>query len=205
MVLAAGTATQARAQSNTEPPVPEKAGKVFRALRIDGAPPRIDGRLDDAVWAVADSIDDLIQAEPDNMEPMSERTVTRVAYDDRYLYVAVYCYDSEPSKIAAGFGRRDRIPASDFIFIAFDPQHDHLTGYAYQTNASGVFGDIGLFDDERVNSDYDAVWEVRTVWNLSTFNGERRGEFNPYQDLRDAFRADGTHVFMVKVNYWLNL
>ena len=59
-----------------EPAVPEKAGKELRAFRITGSSPQIDGRLDEEVWAAADAIDDL-------------RTVVQVAYDDRYVYVAV--------------------------------------------------------------------------------------------------------------------
>ena len=43
------------------------------------------------------------------------------------------------------------------------------------------------------------------VWNLRTFDGARPGEFRPWTDLRDTFSADGTHVFMVKLNYWLDL
>ena len=38
----------------TEPDVPEKAGKVLRAIRVVVAP-SIDGALDEAMWALADS------------------------------------------------------------------------------------------------------------------------------------------------------
>ena len=58
-----------------EPAVPEKAGKELRAFRITGSSPQIDGRLDEEVWAAADAIDDLVQGEPDNMAPPTERTV----------------------------------------------------------------------------------------------------------------------------------
>jgi hypothetical protein len=88
--------------------------------------------------------------------------VLRIVYDDRYLYVGVYCYDSEPSQIGSGFGRRDDPPPSDEIIIGFDPRHDHLTGYAFATNPSGVFSDLKFFDDTNTDWDYDAVWEVRT-------------------------------------------
>lgn len=43
------------------------------------------------------------------------------------------------------------------------------------------------------------------VWNLRTFDGARPGVFRPFRDLRDAFSGDGTHVFMIKANYWLAL
>ena len=158
-------ARPARAQEPAcpaEPAVPEKAGKVLRAFRITGSSPQIDGRLDDEVWAAADAIDDLVQNEPDNMAPPTERTVVQVAYDDRYLYVAVYCYMRDPSQITTGLGRRDTMPPSDLIWLSFDPRHDHLTAYVFATNPSGVQRDVTWFDDTRANNDYDGVWEVGT-------------------------------------------
>lgn len=163
---------------SNEPPVPEKARKTLRAFPLTGAPPRIDGRLDEPVWARADSIDDLVQWEPDNLFPLSERTVIRLAYDQRFLYVAVRCYDREPGRIASGLGRREDFPPSDRIEIGFDPRHDHLTGYVFQTNPSGVQGDFAFFDDESVDRQYDAVWEVGTLTGDSGWVAEFRIPFS---------------------------
>jgi hypothetical protein len=41
-----------------EPIVPEKVGKEFHAYRLSGQPPRIDGRLDDEAWTLAETIDE---------------------------------------------------------------------------------------------------------------------------------------------------
>ena len=146
----------------TEPAVPEKEGKELRAFRITGTSPQIDGRLDEEVWAAADAIDDLVQNEPDNMAPPTERTVVRVAYDDRYLYVAVYNYMREPSQITTGLGRRDNLPPSDQILITFDPRHDHITAYTFVANPSGVQSDFTWFDNIDSSNDYSGVWEVAT-------------------------------------------
>ena len=64
--------------SSAEPAVPEKSGKELHAFRIQGAPPRIDGRLDDEVWNNAQAIEDLVQEDPDNMMPPTERTVVQI-------------------------------------------------------------------------------------------------------------------------------
>ena len=146
----------------SEPPVPEKAGKVVHAVRITDNPPTIDGHLDEEIWAVADAIDDLVQWEPDNMAPPSEHTMVQIAYDDRYLYVAARCYEQEPSSIDTGLGRRDNFPPTDRISIGFDPRHDHLSAYIFETNPSGVQGDFRLFNDTQTDLDYDGVWEVGT-------------------------------------------
>lgn len=159
-----------------EPFAAIKDGKVLRAWRLTSRPPEIDGRLDEEPWTLADSMEDFVQWEPDNMAPLSERTVIQIAYDDRHLYVAVRCYDR--GAVAAGLGRRDQLPPSDGIGIGFDPRHDHLTGYVFQTNPSGVQGDFRFFDDEGFDGDYDGVWEVRTQINEDGWVAEFRIPFS---------------------------
>jgi hypothetical protein len=164
----AGAAGPARGQglapaSISEPAVPEKEGKEARAFRIrDVSPPRIDGRLDDEVWAAVPPFEDFVQDDPDNMQPPTERTVMRIAYDDRNLYVAAHMEMRSASDIRTGLGRRDNPPTSDMIWISFDPRHDHQTAFLFRANASGVQGDMTFFDDTSMNSDYDAVWDVST-------------------------------------------
>ena len=145
-----------------EPAAEAKVGKVLRAFRITGSTPQIDGLLNEEVWAVADAIDDLVQVDPDNMMPPTERTVVQVAYDDRSLYIAMRSYDREPSEIVTGLGRRDTQPPADHIAISFDPRHDHLTAYVFGVNASGVQVDRTFSDDTRGTLDYNGVWEVAT-------------------------------------------
>lgn len=176
--VGASLASPQDAARTPEPLVPEKAGKELRAFRITGNPPRIDGLLDEEVWTVADAIDDLVQNEPDNMAPPSERTVVQVAYDDRYVYVAARCYAREVSQVTASLGRRDNVPPSDRIAISFDPRHDHLTAYVFQANPSGVQGDLYYFDDIRATSDYDGVWDVGTLVTADGWNAEFRIPFS---------------------------
>ena len=161
-----------------EPAAQAKIGKRLVAFRIGGATPQIDGRLNDEVWEAADQISDFVQWEPDNLTPLSERTAVQVAYDDRYLYVAVRCFDSDPSGITAGFGRRDTRPPTDWIEVGFDPQHDHLTAYVFEANPSGVQGDFEYFDDVRTNRDYDGVWDVGTQVTAEGWTAEFRIPFS---------------------------
>ena len=42
------------------------------------------------------------------------------------------------------------------------------------------------------------------VWNRSGID-EGRGAVLALRELRTAFAADGNHVFMIKLNYWLGL
>src|SRR5438876_5602605 len=179
LIGAAGRAVLAQSPSaGSEPIVAEKAGKEVHAFRIRGPAPRIDGRLDDEVWNTAQAIEDLVQEDPDNMTPPTERTVVQFAYDDRYLYVAAHCYARDASQIRTGLGRRDNFPQSDVIAFSFDARHDHLTAYTFRVNASGVQADQTYFDDTSSNSDYDGVWEVATQVTALGWDAEFRIPFS---------------------------
>ena len=167
-----------RSDDGGEPFVMAKAGKVLRAYRIRESAPMIDGQLDDEVWSQTAVIDDLVQWEPDNMARPTERTMAQVAFDDRYLYVAVRCFDQTPAGVTAGLGRRDNFPPTDQISVGFDPRHDHQTAYIFETNPSGVQGDMRRFDDTRTDRDYDAVWEVGTQVTSDGWTAEFRVPFS---------------------------
>jgi hypothetical protein len=168
----------ARYFTATEPNVPEKSGKVLYALRVTQAAPVIDGVLDDAVWMSADSTGNLLQQDPDNMQPMSEPTIVRVLYDARNIYVGVRLLDSDADAIRSGLGRRDRPPPSDRFTIAFDTQHDHLTGYAFTTNPSGVQQEGAYFDDISMDMEYNAVWDVEARVSPDGWTAEYRIPFS---------------------------
>src|SRR5688572_24928636 len=150
--LAAWPAAAQNPAALREPSIPEKAGKELRAYRIEGDAPRIDGRFDEEVWAQADLLDDMVQNEPDNMAAPTERTIIQVAYDDRSLYVAVRCLMRDASEITTSLGRRDAMPPSDVIRLTFDPRHDHLTAYTFDSNPSGTQSDYLWYDDTRQSS-----------------------------------------------------
>jgi hypothetical protein len=164
--------------TDTEPDVPEKAGKVLRAFRLDGAAPAVDGVLDEAVWAQAEGATDMVQWDPDALVPMTEGTVVRVLYDERHVYVGVDLTERDASLIVRGIGRRDRPPASDKFEIGFDTQHDHLTGYVFGANASGVQEDYFYYDDTSRDNEYNVVWEVETRTTERGWTAEYRIPFS---------------------------
>jgi len=88
-------------------PVPEIA-----AFRIQTEPPVIDGNPDEAVWKSSGITyaRNFLKMRPDEGKPSSESTVVAVLYDDQALYIAFWCYDSQPDKIKRQLDRRDRSP-----------------------------------------------------------------------------------------------
>jgi hypothetical protein len=198
LLLCAATAASVPAQTANrgEPDVPEKAGKELQAYRVNGNPPRIDGRIDDEVWTRAAVIDDFVQNEPDNLAPPTERTTIQVAFDDDNIYIAARCFMKDPSQIVSALGRRDTFPPSDLIRIGFDPRHDHLNAYIFHTNPAGVQMDDTFFDDTRFSPDYDAVWEVKTAITSEGWDAEFR---IPFSQLRFNLTPGETLVWGLQV------
>ena len=69
---------------------------------------RVDGRLDEGVWALATPVDDFVQKEPIEGVLPTERTEVRFLFDDDALYVGARMYSSTGrAGIQAPLGRRD--------------------------------------------------------------------------------------------------
>ena len=151
-----------------EPP----ARKVAEAVRTL-TPPRVDGELDDPVWAEAAVIEDLHQYEPlDHGEP-TEQSIFYVLYDDENLYVAARLLDSEPEAISARqMIQGQSVSVDDRIELILDPFNSLRTGYKFQLNPNGVRRD-GIFDGAtNVNEDWDGIWHAEAAVDAEGWTGE---------------------------------
>src|SRR6266513_127296 len=72
------------------------------------SPPKLDGVLADEVWKQAPlPLSDWISYNPLRGAKTDQRTEVRIAYDDRNIYFAFHCFDTEPGKIRTTLSRRD--------------------------------------------------------------------------------------------------
>lgn len=152
----------------------------LNAYRVNPHSPTIDGMLNDSVW-LGDNIQKgrmAVQRGPIEGMPVSESTLVAVAYDDAALYVAFWCYDSEPAKISRQLVRRDRSSQADRVTLRVDPFHDHQNGHAFEVNVSGVQRDCRYFDQNNADMDWDAVWESATQVQPWGWSAEMRIPYN---------------------------
>lgn len=120
----------------------------------------INGMLDEPAWANAIPFDAFVQLFPTEGAPPSERTVVRVLYDDRNLYIGFTCFDSKPELLNRKLGRRDSPPPSDTVEVAIDSANDRRSAYVFGVNAGGVLFDSLVQDDGSSSSEWDAVWDA---------------------------------------------
>ena len=137
-------------------------GKSVRAVRVEEAPV-VDGRLDDDVWEQASRGGPLTQVMPDEGAAATERTEFRVVHDDDALYIGVWCFDGEPSKIVASEMARDlRVRWDDHIVLVLDPFLDRRNGYLFRVNPNGARDDALISNNVRVNENWDGIWSARS-------------------------------------------
>ena len=175
-----------------EPPL--AASLSSAALRADAVrastPPVIDGRDDDAVWATAPVIDGFRVYDPREDGEPAFRTVARVAYDARNLYVFVRAFDPHPDSIRARLARRDQRAGSDEIKVLVDAYHDRRSGFEFAISAAGVKRDIAITNDSDEDDSWDAVWDAEARIDSLGWTAEFR---IPLNQLRYA--SAPTHIF----------
>jgi len=124
------------------------------------APPRIDGRLDDDVWGLAEVVTDFLQREPVEAGVPSQRTEVRILFDEDNLYLGFVMYDNPDHVVASDLRRDSRLETDDSIAVLFDTFHDHRNGFLFRVNPLGTKYDATLQGERNLNSQWDERWEA---------------------------------------------
>jgi hypothetical protein len=153
--------TLAWAQQNTsEDEVGERSRPARPALeaRERGGEIVVDGILDEDAWQAVKPLSGFVQREPVEGRPAEQDTEVRVLFDGDAIWVGLRMYDSSPQGIARQLYRRDDRGQADYVEVAFDPNLDRRTGYLFKVSAANVQGDEYLYDDNRQDDAWNAVW-----------------------------------------------
>ena len=89
----------------------------------------VNGRLDEPAWELAVPVTQFTQVDPQEGQPVSQRTSVRILYDAHAIYFGVRAWDD--GSITTRLGRRDMdLQDSDWFGVVIDSYHDHQTGYS---------------------------------------------------------------------------
>lgn len=138
-----------------------KPVRSYTTTRLTTPKPTIDGVLKDACWQTGEWAGDFTQLLPTEGAKPTQDTKIKILYDDKNIYVAIRCFDTEPSKISRKLGRRDEL-YGDITGINFDSYHDHRTGFEFSVTAAGQKIDLILFNPMAGDMNWNAVWYVKT-------------------------------------------
>ena len=165
LTLAAAIALTSSAFAQEPPRV--RAGVMAGELRVDGA-------LDEPMWASALPIDQFVQVDPDEGQPATMRTTIRVIASTSSLAIGIVCEDSNPDGIVSFSVRRDAgLNDEDHVRIVLGPFLDGRSGYVFAINPSGARYD-GLIEPggEDDNSEWDGIWDAATARTPAGWSAE---------------------------------
>ncbi|MEO7521647.1 MAG: DUF5916 domain-containing protein [Gemmatimonas sp.] len=207
VVLLFALTGEARAQSSATdvPPAPvapevitraASGQATVRAIKLQ-APLKLDGVLDEDVYAREKPFGGLIQAAPRYGEPQTERSDVWITYDAQNIYLSCRCWDSAPSDLwIANELRRDTngLRQNDHIGVMFDTFHDRRSGFAFYTNPLGARADYSVVDEGGPNTDWNPVWTSKT----GRFDGGWTVEMAiPFKSIR--YRAGPNQVWGIQL------
>ena len=134
---------------------------TLRAIRQASAM-RIDGKLDEPLYANVQPVSDFIQMEPAGGQPASEKTEVWVFFDERNVYVAMRAWESRPELAVANEMRRDsnNIRMGDSVGFSLDTFHDGRNAFQFEVNPLGARTDGQSTNERQYSSDWNPVWDL---------------------------------------------
>ena len=149
------------------------------ACRIeDGEEIKLDGHLDDPVWARAQAATGFRVWDPTRGDEASRQTVFKIVYDDEAIYFGVACIEPDAEAVVSQLCRRDNMLGSDVVSIFLDTYHDHTTGYNFAINPDGVQRDRYVYDNGNMDTSWNAVWSGETHIDDKGWYAEMRIPFS---------------------------
>jgi hypothetical protein len=130
--LAPGLRAQTAASAGESAPAAESA-------LLTGAPPVIDGRLNEESWRTAAAITDFVQHEPFEGMEASEQSELRILHDAEAVYVGAWMFDRDPTGIIVGETRRDAsLDDTDALLLVLDTYLDRQNAFVFGTTPAGI-------------------------------------------------------------------
>jgi hypothetical protein len=213
LVLLAGGAEAGQAAATLNGPPPPEAPNTIsrdetgratvRAVRLT-EPLRVDGDLNEAVYASVPAMTGFYQMEPRWSEPASQKTEVWVFFDDKNLYAAARVWEDHPERMVLNEWRRDTtgIFQNEVVGFAFDTFHDKRNAIVLNVTALGARQDVQVTDERDWNSDWNPAWRTK----VGRFAGGWTIELEmPFKSLR--YKSEGEQVWGFNVhrnNRWKN-
>ncbi len=149
LALAAGVALGQQGAAPAPAPTPAPALRVPRVT----SPITIDGSLSDPAWEMAAVMDEFWETTPGDNTPPKVKTVVYLAYDDRFFYIGVKCFD-EGERVRAPYVERDQVLGTDDnVAVFLDTRNDRRSAMEFRVNPRGIQADA-MWNDANQTEDF---------------------------------------------------
>lgn len=161
-------------------------------------PVNFDGIPDDEAWKAVEPLNFTMHAPVFGKEP-TEQTVTRFAYDDKYLYCSAKLLYEDPGMMQSASLKRDYLGmGGDWFGVILDTYNDKENGLAFFISPDGLRFDatvlkdaVTQFPDQMpMNLSWNTFWDVKTTSDGTGWSLEMRVPFSSlrFQELNGEVR-----------------
>ncbi len=120
---------------------------------------KVDGVMDESVWASADVAKDFIRVLPIDTGLAYAKTEVRVTYTETTLYMGIICYDPIDGKRPVESLRRDfNFGKNDNFLVFIDTYNDQTNGFSFGVSPAGAQWDGQQANGGTVNLNWDIKW-----------------------------------------------
>ncbi len=144
---------------------PSNRGFTYPEIRIKKTAERItvDGRLDEAVWAISGKADNFWQYFPTDSSLAMGPTEIIMTYDESILYVGVKCYSKTNEYVIPSLKRDYTFGGNDNLTLLFDTYNDKTNAFVFGINPLGVRREALIANGGRQRTDFNSSWDNK--WN----------------------------------------
>jgi hypothetical protein len=161
-------------------------------------PLTFDGIPDDEAWKEIEPLNIIMHSPVFGKEP-TEKTDTRIAFDDKYLYVASKQFYDNPEMIQSVSLKRDYMgKGGDWFGVILDTYNDKENGLAFFTSPDGLRWDAAILKDAvtqlpdqlPLNISWNTFWDVITKTDNAGWSLEMRIPFSSlrFQEINGEVR-----------------
>ena len=158
LALAMASGAAAGGSAAVQTPAAKEPLQIPRLTEV----PKIDGVLDNPIWETqALKIDAFVQLTPKENGVPTEKTVAYLGYDEKNLYIAFRCSDSQASKVRCSVTNRDGAMEDDWVFIMLDTFNEKRRAFSFLLNPIGVQMDMMRIEeggDDNMDDSWDTVF-----------------------------------------------
>lgn len=116
--------------------LPAKPAYVKKtAIKHAGAPPVLDGILNEKCWTEASDLKDFVKV--DQNQPATEKTVAKLTYDDEAIYIGVTAECSDTETLRKNIKNTNTPWAADCVEVFMDFNNKGKSYYHFASDAAG--------------------------------------------------------------------
>ena len=134
---------------------------------------RLDGKLDDAIWAQVPAYDRMTLIRPDKGGTGRYRTQTFIFHTERGLYFGAW--NEQPAdSLTTRLAGRDAWGTGDAYQVMIDSSGNGRYGYWFMVTLGGTLADGHLMPERRFSDNWDGPWrgetrKTETGWTVEMF------------------------------------